>query len=121
VRGRRHRLHNSGKTTITEALALLFGRDRLVRRLTEHDFHGSAPEVTTRILIIATVIGFPNNNPQHNTAWFSLDRGVEKWFDPNTKTLRSIQDAQHTELAVQIGFSARFDLDELEAEILRFL
>ena len=27
--------NNSGKTTIIEALALLFGRDRLVRRLTE--------------------------------------------------------------------------------------
>jgi putative ATP-dependent endonuclease of the OLD family len=36
--------NNSGKTTIIEALALLFGRDRLVRRLTEHDFHGSAPD-----------------------------------------------------------------------------
>jgi putative ATP-dependent endonuclease of OLD family len=30
--------NNSGKTTVIEALALLFGRDRLVRRLTEHDF-----------------------------------------------------------------------------------
>lgn len=29
-------------------------------------------------------------------------------------------DAQHIELAVQIGFAARFDLDELEAETLRF-
>lgn len=36
--------NNSGKTTIVEALALLFGRNRLVRRLTEHDFHGSAPD-----------------------------------------------------------------------------
>ncbi len=26
--------NNSGKTTVIEALALLFGRDRLVRRLT---------------------------------------------------------------------------------------
>ncbi|WP_207544040.1 AAA family ATPase [Sinorhizobium alkalisoli] len=33
--------NNSGKTTVIEALALLFGRDRLVRRLTEHDFHGA--------------------------------------------------------------------------------
>jgi putative ATP-dependent endonuclease of the OLD family len=32
--------NNSGKTTIIEALALLFGRDRLLRRLAEHDFHG---------------------------------------------------------------------------------
>ena len=29
-------------------------------------------------------------------------------------------DAQHTDLAVQIGFAARFDLDELEAETIRF-
>jgi hypothetical protein len=35
--------NNCGKTTIIEALALLFGRDRLVPRLTEHDFFGSDP------------------------------------------------------------------------------
>lgn len=112
--------NNAGKTTIIEALALLFGRDRLVRRLAEHDFHGSAPEVTARIIIIATVTGFPHNDPQHNSAWFALDRGVDKWLDPNARTLRAAPDAQHTELAVQIGFAARFDLDELEAETVRF-
>src|SRR5689334_2095155 len=94
--------NNAGKTTIIEALALLFGRDRLVRHLTEHDSHGSAPEVTTRIIIIATVTGFPHNDPQHNRAWFALDRGVDKWLDPNARTLRAAPDAQHTELAVQI-------------------
>ncbi len=112
--------NNCGKTTIIEALALLFGRDRLVRRLTEHDFHGSAPGVGARITIIATVTGFPHNDPQHNTAWFGVDRGVEKWLDPAVKTVRAAPDAQHTELAVQIGFAARFDLDELEAETVRF-
>lgn len=35
---------NCGKTTIVEALALLFGRDRLVRNLTEHDFYGENPK-----------------------------------------------------------------------------
>jgi predicted ATP-dependent endonuclease of OLD family len=35
--------NNCGKSTVIEALALLFGRDRLVRDLTEHDFFGSAP------------------------------------------------------------------------------
>lgn len=112
--------NNSGKTTIVEALALLFGRDRLVRRLTEHDFHGSAPNEAARILCIATVTGFTPNDPHNHPLWFSPERGVEKWFDPNAKTLRAAQDAQHTELAVQIGFAARFDLDELEAETLRF-
>jgi len=53
--------NNSGKTTVIEALALLFGRDRLVHRLTEHDFHGSAPDETSRIQCIATVTGFAPN------------------------------------------------------------
>lgn len=112
--------NNSGKTTVIEALALLFGRDRLVRRLTEHDFHGSAPDETARILCIATVTGFTPNDPHHHSSWFSPERGVEKWFDPKAKTLSAAPDAQHTDLAVQIGFAARFDLDELEAESLRF-
>lgn len=112
--------NNSGKTTIIEALALLFGRDRLVRRLTEHDFYGSNPNETARIICIATVSGFIPNDPQNHPSWFSPERGVEKWFDPNAKTLSALPDAQHTALAVQIGFAARFDLDELEAETIRF-
>lgn len=56
--------NNSGKTNIIEALALLFGRDRLVRHLTEHDFHGSAPDEQARILCIATVTGFTPNAPR---------------------------------------------------------
>lgn len=112
--------NNSGKTTVIEALALLLGRDRLVRRLTEHDFHGSTPDETARILCIATVTGFTPNDPHHHPSWFSPERGVEKWLDSNAKTLRAVPDALHTDLAVQIGFAARFDLDELEAETLRF-
>jgi len=112
--------NNSGKTTIIEALALLFGRDRLVRRLTEHDFHGSEPSEAARILCIATVTGFTPNDPHHHPSWFSAERGVEKWFNPKAKTLSAAPDTQHTDLAVQIGFVARFDLDELEAETIRF-
>lgn len=103
-----------------EALALLFGRDRLVRRLTEHDFHGSVPDELSRILCIATVTGFTPNDPHHHPSWFSAERGVEKWLDPAAKTLSAVADGQHTDLAVQIGFAARFDLDELEAETIRF-
>jgi putative ATP-dependent endonuclease of the OLD family len=72
--------NNSGKTTVIEALALLLGRDRLVRRLTEHDFHGSAPDATARILCVATVTDFTPNDPHHHSSWFSAERGVEKWL-----------------------------------------
>jgi len=70
--------NNSGKTTTIEALALLFGRDRLVRRLTEHDFHGSAPDEATRILCIATVTGFRPNDPHHHSSWFNPERAVDR-------------------------------------------
>jgi len=113
--------NNNGKTTIIEALALLLGRDRLVRRLTEHDFHKSRPIETSRILIIATITGFPENDSQHSPSWFAIDRGgVEKWLDPSTGSLAASADDLHTELSVQIAFAARFDLQELEAETVRF-
>lgn len=112
--------NNSGKTTIIEALALLFGRDRLVRRLTEHDFFASNPNEQSRIKITATITDFPHDDPQHNTAWFGADRGVEKWFDPQTKTLHAERGDEMWRLALQIGFAARFELDELEAETIRF-
>jgi putative ATP-dependent endonuclease of OLD family len=50
--------NNCGKTTIMEALALLFGRDRMVRSLTEHDFYGSNPQPIDRIRLLATIIDF---------------------------------------------------------------
>ena len=40
--------NNCGKTTVIEALALLFGRDRMVRTLTEHDFFGGDPQPADR-------------------------------------------------------------------------
>ena len=62
--------NNSGKTTIIEALALLFGRDRLVRSLTEHDFYGSCPRATDRIKVVATIADFAPNDPARHPDWF---------------------------------------------------
>jgi putative ATP-dependent endonuclease of the OLD family len=113
--------NNSGKTTLIEALALLLGRDRLVRRLTEHDFYGSNPEAATRILIIATLTDFPHDDPHHVGAWFGMDRGgVDKWLDPVTNDLHATRENASWRLAVQIGFAARFDCDELEPYTIRF-
>ena len=112
--------NNSGKTTIIEALALLLGRDRLVRRLTEHDFFGSNPTEASRITIIATITDFPQNDIDHNQAWFGMDAGVDKWLDSVTGVLHEAPDDPSWRLSVQIGFAARFDLEELEAETSRF-
>jgi energy-coupling factor transporter ATP-binding protein EcfA2 len=82
--------NNCGKTTVVEALALLLGRDRLVRTLTEHDFHGSAPRAVDRIEIVGCITGFTSNEPHQETDWFSYSRGTIKWLNPET--------ANHTEI-----------------------
>lgn len=111
---------NAGKTTVVEALVLLFGRDRLVRELTEHDFYGSTPDAAARIRIIATVIGFEPNEPQAHRDWFKDGRAVEKWFDEQTGEVHPEKTADHQRLAMQVGFSARFDRDSLEVETIRY-
>lgn len=112
--------NNAGKTTIIEALALLFGRDRLVRVLTEHDFHGGNPAATDRIKLVATIAGFDGDEPADHSAWFRDDRAVVKWWDPDAKVVHAIREHPHWRLACQIAFCARFDQPSLEVETLRY-
>jgi putative ATP-dependent endonuclease of OLD family len=112
--------NNSGKTTIVEALALVLGRDRLVRSLTEHDFHGSDPKPSDRIKIIATITGFEPEDFSTHTDWFREGRGVPCWFDPADGSVlpEKTNDRQH--LACQIVFAAFFNRDSLEVEAARY-
>ncbi len=110
---------NSGKTTIIEALALVLGRDRLVRTLTEHDFFGSDPQPDSRIKIVATVIGFTTDEPSDHPDWFRDGRGVPLWFDQTAERVLATQTDENQRLCCQIIFSARFDRDALEVETAR--
>jgi len=111
--------NNSGKTTVIEALALVLGRDRLVRSLTEHDFFGSDPGANDRIRIVATVVGFGTENPADHPDWFRDGRGVPLWFDRTTETVAAERANDAQTLACQIIFSARFDRESLEVETAR--
>lgn len=112
--------NNCGKTTIIEALALLLGRDRMVRTLTEHDFHGSDPQAADRIKLVATIVGFRGDNPADHPDWFRDDRGIPKWWNPTTGIVSSIRGTEQCKLACQIGFSAFFDRTSLEVETARY-
>jgi energy-coupling factor transporter ATP-binding protein EcfA2 len=112
--------NNSGKTTIIEALALLLGRDRLVRNLTEHDFFGSCPTAGDRISIIGTIAGFEPNDPERHPEWFRAGRGVPKWQDAATGKLKALPDDGDEQLACQIAFMAWFDEETLEVETVRY-
>jgi len=112
--------NNVGKTTLIEALALLFGRDRLVRELTEHDFRGSSPEPTDRIKLVASVIGFGSENFEDHFEWFRDGRGVPKYLDQQSGALNATRDNENWKLCCQIGFQARFDADALIVETARY-
>lgn len=111
--------NNCGKTTVAEALALLFGRDRMVKGLTEHDFHGSKPGAEDRISLVATLTDFPGNRPENNAEWFRDGRGVERWLATDG-SLHAAKGGEDWRLAVQIGFAARFDVDTLTVETVRY-
>jgi putative ATP-dependent endonuclease of OLD family len=111
---------NSGKTTIIEALALLLGRDRLVRPLTEHDFRGSNPAGIDRIKLVASVGGFEPNDPHHHTEWFRSGRGIEKWLCAETGAVKAAKTADSDELICQFAFSAMFNHETLEVETCRY-
>jgi len=112
--------NGAGKSTVLEALALLLGRDRLVRNLTEHDFYGSAPGATDRIRIIATLTGFTSNIAADHGEWFSERRGVPKWLQTQSGKLLPEPQSVTDLLSVQLGFCARFDKSELIVETIRY-
>jgi putative ATP-dependent endonuclease of OLD family len=111
--------NNSGKTTIIEALALLLGRDRLVRRLTEHDFYSSNPTEASRTKIIATVTDFPHNDTAHNQPWFGMEAGVDKWLDSATGALHTTTDDPAWKLTVRLDL-LRHSTSKNWAETVRF-
>ena len=112
--------NNSGKTTIIEALALLFGRDRLVRSLTEHDFYGSCPRAADRIKVVATIADFAPNDPARHPDWFRAGRAVPKWLNPANDTLSPEKQTEDDLLVCQMAFCARFDHASLEVESIRY-
>ena len=112
--------NGAGKSTIIDALSLVFGRTRLVRDLTEHDFYGSRPEATSRIRIVATLAGFDRDDPERNDMWFREGRAVPKWWNSSTDQVEP-EPGDHAEtLCTQVAFAARFDIEELVVESIRY-
>lgn len=62
--------NNAGKSTIVEALALLFGRERMVSPISDWDFYKGSPKPDSRFYIIATITDFGTNDPTAVPDWF---------------------------------------------------
>lgn len=112
--------NNVGKSAVVDAIALLLGRDRLVRNLGEYDFFGGRPQPQDRIRLRAVVTGFATNEPSDFPQWFNISVGATPgWWDPAVGKIEPDQ-AQERQLAMQIGFAARFNEDDLEVPTLRY-
>lgn len=112
--------NNVGKTSVIEALTLLFGRDRLIRNLSEHDFFGATPTPKDRFTITAQITDFEDNNPDSNYDWFRKGRAVPKWLNTNDNTINTEQMDTSWMLCAEIGISGRFDIEDLTVETVRF-
>lgn len=114
--------NNAGKSTIVEALAILFGRERMVRPISDWDFFGGMPKPESRFYIIATVTGFSHNDPTEVPNWFigeNLARPV--WWHEDTSVLSTEADPpEGALLAAQIAFACRYDDETCEFETARY-
>lgn len=112
--------NGSGKSTILDALSLSLGRAQLVGMLTEHDFFGSTPTESTRFRVVVTLGGFSTDEPDDHHEWFRYGRGVPKWWNARARRAEPTPSESATMLCVQIGFAARFDLEDLAVDQLRY-
>jgi len=114
--------NNAGKSTIVEALALLFGRERMVSPISDWDFFGGDPKPESRFYIIATLTDFPSNDPTAVPDWFIGENAAQPvWWNGESKSLSTEADPPSgTSLAAQVAMAGRFDEEACEFETVRY-
>jgi hypothetical protein len=116
--------NNTGKSTIAEALALLAGRERMTRPLSDWDFYGGAPQPESRFCIIATITDFGDGSsidPTDFPTWFVGDSARPVWWDDKSSTLSFDADPPAgTKLAAQIAIAGLYDDEACDFETRRF-
>jgi predicted ATP-dependent endonuclease of OLD family len=114
--------NNVGKSTIIDALALLFERERITRQLSDWDFSGGNPNPASRITIIGTITDFSSNDdePENFPLWFNAEAARPIWWCPDTRTVSyDLERPAGGRLAVQIAVSIRFEEETCEFECIR--
>ena len=117
--------NNAGKTTIAEALTILFGRERMVRPISDWDFYGGSPKPDTRFYIIATITDFGGsemNDPTEFPDWFVGEKAARPvWWREGASTVSVETDPpEGTLLAAQIALAGCYDDEACEFETIRY-
>jgi putative ATP-dependent endonuclease of the OLD family len=116
--------NNVGKSTIIEALALLFERERLTRQLSDWDFYGGLPNPDSRFYIIGTITDFaapPQDEPENFPKWFLGDAARPVWWQPDVQLVSvEVDRPPGAKLAGQIALCVRYDQESCEFEPIRY-
>jgi hypothetical protein len=114
--------NNAGKSTIVEALALLFARERMVRPVSDWDFFKGSPMPDSRFYIVATITDFPSNDPIDFPDWFIRENPARPvWWSDEISTLSFEADPPvGTLLAAQLALAGRYDDEACEFETVRY-
>jgi len=114
--------NNSGKSTIIDAIGLVLGKESLVRNIGDWDFFGANPQPNDRIKIVGLLTGFEFEDVDKEKEWFNnKSGGIPKWYNEETGEVFNSQNDQKTlKLAIEIGFAARFNKEDLEFETIRY-
>jgi len=114
--------NNSGKSTIIDAIGLILGKESLVKNIGDWDFFGGNPQAQDRIIITGLLTDFEFNDESRVKEWFNnINGGIPKWYNEETGEISNSQNAEQSlKLAVEIGFAARFNKDDLEFETIRY-
>jgi len=116
--------NNCGKTTIANALTMLFGREHWYQNISEHDFHGGDPGPESRFNIVGTLTALDptTNDPAVFPEWFNTERGarVAWWHESKRKVSYETEPPTGAQLAVEVGLSGRYDDSICEFELRRY-
>ena len=114
--------NNVGKTAVTDALALVFGRERVAYQLSDWDFFGGAPKPDSLFTIICTVTDFGSDDPDEHTDWFGGESAAHPvwWHEDAGKVSFELDRPADGRLAAQIALSARYEEESCEIETLRY-
>src|ERR1700757_4790221 len=110
--------NNVGKTALVEAIALVFGRERVNPQLSDWDFFGGWPQPNSRFTIICTVTDFATDNPRDFPNWFAAESSAQPvWWHENTGTITCESDCPSgATLAAQVALCGRYDEEDCEFE-----
>ena len=116
--------NNVGKSTIIEALALLFERERLTRQISDWDFLGGSPKPDSRFYIIGTITDFaqsPHDEPEDFPKWFLGDAARPVWWQSQGQSLSfDVDRPTGAMLACQIALCVRYVEEYCEFEPVRY-